>query len=585
MMKKYLMTGVAALTLCAGFTSCSKNDIEPLTPAQIDKAKYDQAFLNYVGGSISPNQDWGFGTGVAGSRITRGENANANEWADVKNSTGFGGWLVPDALTEGQKARVKAYFQANPNLKYSDPQWRNFFVQQVYKGGTSVGSNSTEVVKAANGSTYSSSNMNLMTVGLSAVHINNFNGGDATEVNVLDNGSDILANKKSYHKDKIMLMVDIDDTSCFGYHETGSSNEQNTATGQHNDRAALVSAAVIDEWASKNGNPGEKVVDKWNRSFLGYDLAIKEGDQIFTNQVQKFTSGMNMGYDGLYYGDDNIVYFTYDSNWNRLMPNGMSDEMKDAAGKPLKILDANTNFYSGVVATLSDGDLRKDVNGKVLVNMVKVNELIQGGYYPVSGSAFKTWIKPTPSYDGYYSDWIVTLTEAKKYTPEVQYDLRIIAEDLSASGDTDFDFNDIVLDVKYDATNAYLKLQAAGGTLPLRINGNDDWEVHKLFNVAENYMVNTNARAKGLNGNLRDKEGVELRLGRGINNAAEANGIKLEVKKNGVWQEITAAKGEPAAKLAVGIDYGWLDERSSIKKEYKLFVSWANGTGFTSKWW
>ena len=79
-----------------------------------------------------------------------------------------------------------------------------------------------------------------------------------------------------------------------------------------------------------------------------------------------------MGYDGLYYGDDDIVYFSFDSNWNRLMPNGESDDMLGTDGNPLKILSANTNFYSGDAITIDGSRLRKDVDGKVLVNMVLV---------------------------------------------------------------------------------------------------------------------------------------------------------------------------------------------------------------------
>ena len=151
-------------------------------------------------GNIDPNHDWGFKSlnsiaiansrAAAGTRAagTRGENANANEWADVSNSTGYGGWKVPPALTEGQKLRVKAYFQANPDLQYNDPHLKNFFVQQVYKGGTSPSTDpnnptrSSEVVTAAGGQEYTSYNMNHLTVGQSNVHINNFNRGDATEL-------------------------------------------------------------------------------------------------------------------------------------------------------------------------------------------------------------------------------------------------------------------------------------------------------------------------------------------------------------------------------------------------------------------
>ena len=311
-MKKYLMIGIAAVAMTAAFTSCSKDkDFEQISQVQLDESKYQAAFESRYG-KINPNNDWGFGQFRKGAnaRMTRGENANANEWADVSNDTGYGGWLVPDPLTEGQKERVKAYFQANPNLSYEDPHWTNFFVQQVYKGGPSTaGSNSTEQVVAADGSTYTSDNMNHMTVGQNEVHINNFNSGDASEVNVLDNGANIK-NKTgmTYHKDKIMLMVNIDDTSCFGYHDSGSSNQE--ASPNHNDKAALVSAATIDAWASQNGNPGEAVTDKWNRSFLGFDLAIKEGKQAYDKYGGNATYWQAPGQPSYYWDGNTIAQFT-----------------------------------------------------------------------------------------------------------------------------------------------------------------------------------------------------------------------------------------------------------------------------------
>ena len=541
-MKKYLISG--ALTLMTGMfiAGCTHDDVGYDSLYEEKTQTFEKVFTDLYG-SIDPNHDWGFKsvatTAVANARSraagTRAENANANEWADVSNSTGYGGWLVPDALSDGQKERVKAYFQANPDPGYKDPQWRNFFVQQVYKGGAG-GGNTTEKVTAANGSVYTSTNMNLLTVGKNAVHINNFNHGDATEVDVLDNGANISTHTgETYHKDKIMLMVNIDDTSCFGYHETGSSNESDPS-GQHNDRCALVSAAVIDAWAEANGGIGEAVTDEWNRSFLGFDLAIKEGDQIWTNKVQAFTSGMNMGYDGLYYSDDNTVAFEDGENWTKKMPNGMEDVMKDKEGNPLKILISNTNFYSGDLQTLSDNDLRKDMGGgKVYVNMAPVMNLIDQGYYPVDGSAFKTWVKPTESFDHYYSDWIVTLTQGVRTsdkiddipdnpdTPHQGDDVtktstgtkhrlmalgRVFVEDLYRANREDLDYNDAVFDAAiwevttngtitvdddgkdtFEATDqsevtyeAEIYLIAAGGTIPLKINGD---EVHALF-AAEN---------------------------------------------------------------------------------------------------
>lgn len=177
----------------------------------------------------------------------------------------------------------------------------------------------------------------------------------------------------------------------------------------------------------------------------------------------------------------------------------------------------------------------------------------------------------------------------EKETPNTA-NLRIIAEDLSATGASDFDFNDVVLDVTFGSP-AKVVLVAAGGTLPLRINGNNALEVHKLFGVLEAdadleaiteklVMVNTGAGASKATVDITSQVNVS------ISTPAEADSkLKLEVFKNGEWQEMKAPMGEPACKLAVDPTFKILTERKSIKNEYPLFVEWATATNFTSKWW
>lgn len=332
---------------------------------------------------------------------TRAENANANEWADPDKA--YGGWVVPDPLTEGQKLRVKAYFQTHPNLTFEDPHWNNFFVQQVYKGHTNVpeGCATPEIYTSANGSTTSTSdNMDLMTVGQGNVHINNFNGGTAS-VNdkVLSNGGN--ANDGPFHSDQIMLMVDIEDTSCFGYHETNGSKH-------HNDKAALVSAAVIDEWAkTQNPVPGEAVVDKWNRSFLGFDLEL-----LVTEDVKTDTS---------------VKYWDIPGQPDYILKDGEYIKIEDKSlellfnNLPVYYISTNSNQYLGETKEFQDPDLTgeyRDVNnnnqyiGKY-VDIDFVYNLLEQGWLPAQGGAFKKWVKVEGG-DGYYSDWIVCVTKAQK---------------------------------------------------------------------------------------------------------------------------------------------------------------------------
>lgn len=60
-MKKYLMTVIAAVTMCAAFTSCSHDSISQYTEQEIALNKYEATFVSRFGQPAS-NQTWGFGT-------------------------------------------------------------------------------------------------------------------------------------------------------------------------------------------------------------------------------------------------------------------------------------------------------------------------------------------------------------------------------------------------------------------------------------------------------------------------------------------------------------------------------------------
>lgn len=555
------MTGVAAIAICAAFTSCSKSGDELYDPGKIDQQNaekitqtYNEAFIK-VFGKPSANQDWGFGKS-ASTRANSGEtvpqteayhNMNHNEWADPDKE--FGGYTVPDPLTEQQKAVVAAYFQSVPNLTYSDPQWRHFFVQQVYKGGkVDAGKvrNTTEGITAANGTKYDSGNMNLLSVGRNNIHINDFNAGSCSTSNVLDNGQHVGG---SSHTDQITLMVNIDDTSCFGYHETGSST-------QHNNKAALVSWQTIRDWANANGLNGDCLADNWNRSFLGFDLAIKEGAQAQSDIAARYNDGpesysyaMVNGEIVSINGNDNIVYNS----------------------ENIYYLDTNTNMYVAAdKMTLQDNEIQAeyrvdgDYKGKY-INVDKFVALLNDGWLPVKDKNFREWVKVGKS-DGYFSDWIVTLTKAERKNPPHNYTICVIGEDLTVGGSdeedlgADFDFNDVVFDVALESNETWVRLKAAGGTLPLTIDG---IEIHGKFGVATNVMVNTGAGP--------NKEYVEFKLN---NVYTDAKNIPVFVTKGGRRVELTAVQGEPASKIGVKPSYVWCKERVGVVDQYPMFTQW-----------
>ena len=593
-MKKYLMGGIAAVAICAAFTSCSKsNELFDQNAAQQQKQEainknIETAKANYAAafekafGKVGTNVDWGFGSTKASTRANAGKNypqtseginANGNEWADPNKN--YGGWLVPDPLTEGQIERVRKYFQANPNLDFKDPEWRHFFVQQVYKGGTAVGSNSTETITAANNSTYNSSHMNKLTVGQNNLHINNFNSGDCSVYgNVLDNGQTV--NGGTTHSDKIQLMVNIDDTSCFGYYESGASI-------QVNNKAALVSAATIDAWAAANGNPGEAVVDKWNRSFMGFDHALKEGADALDAATVKY----NDGPESYNYALVNGEVVSIDGNSEILIN-----------GKPIQYASTNTNMYVAAEKTnMSDGDIQAEyrVNGDYKGKYINVDNImakLNAGWTPVKDKNLREWVKIGTS-DGYFSDWIVTLTEAKRQDEKPTPTYRVIAEDLNASEASDFDFNDVVFDVEPNeaGTAAKIVVRAAGGIYKLTVAGQ---EVHAAF--GENAkadglypMINTQPWNPDVKATLIESYSGDFSSDAAIRNTIKNIVIKVYkpgFEENGI--ELEAQTGKPACKILVDQTFNVVTERTGIADKNTNFHKYVQGTWDTETngfWW
>lgn len=172
----------------------------------------------------------------------------------------------------------------------------------------------------------------------------------------------------------------------------------------------------------------------------------------------------------------------------------------------------------------------------------------------------------------------------KEADPDV---IRIIAEDLTwGSENGDFDFNDVVFDVSLsdDKETITITLRAAGGTLPLRIAGNDDFEVHKKFGVPTGTIVNTGTAlsiSKPIqtwsfpnrdtrNYTLVDGKEVAQTYGNTVEEVAYNLPVEVYKLVNGtkVWVELQAPVGKAAAKVAVDNTYDWCDERESIDAKY-----------------
>jgi hypothetical protein len=176
-----------------------------------------------------------------------------------------------------------------------------------------------------------------------------------------------------------------------------------------------------------------------------------------------------------------------------------------------------------------------------------------------------------------------------------------MAEDLSATEKSDFDFNDIVFDVQFTRAAtadtpkkpARIVVKAAGGTLPLRIKvgaeaDHDDpietgrgWqEIHALWGKSTGIMINTNAteRVSPSKGHETSVDLDPIELDYDVLNEEGAKAITIEVLKNGDWIPMEAEVGMPAAKFACSPeDHPWAEERQSLSGSYTNFAEWVQG--------
>ena len=176
--------------------------------------------------------------------------------------------------------------------------------------------------------------------------------------------------------------------------------------------------------------------------------------------------------------------------------------------------------------------------------------------------------------DGKYTDRVLKIVPAI-----LKGDIRIIAEDLSASEGSDFDFNDVVFDVKYgypqwDKTT--IILQAAGGKLPLCIGQIDEaYEVHNLFRVSLNTMVNTEDWTA-------HKDPVTFVID-GQYGSWNIKDLPIYVKKGNDWCELKAEQGKAASKIGVPTTFKWVKELKDIEPIYTKFKEYVSNPSI--EWW
>ena len=546
---------------------------------------------------------------------TRAENKKLNQWGDPN----YGNWKVPDALSDGQKTRVMAYFQANPGLTYEDPHLKNFFIQQVYKGGTTPGAISSEQYTQTNGTPLiGSENMDWLYMGTGLDHVNDYNKGtwnDGVPYEVLNTGANTNDHKGNTthvegvtHPDMITLM----ENSSTEFVAFGSS----TGNQYHKDCCALAGWRVIEAWAIAHedslkaiGKFGATLDDGWDRSFVGLDYENRTIDNLYSSK------GNAKAKDFI---DGNSHWVLY--NGTVVNANNFADfDLKDVYGNNVRYVTdnvANQAIADYIKYTKSDntvGNVTKDAynykltkqqfkdlynvditNGEDgLYNLDMIMGYIRQSAHPTENNG--NWVKNIGGRDYVFSDWIVTLTKAEKNGSSTI----IIEEDnltySYAFEDNktrcDFDLNDVVLRVKVnenDDTKFDVTLVAAGCEYDNYVFLGDQlitWpngsEVHDALGADKGEMVNT---GKGVT-----KTPVTVTIPRNGNNPEAAYFKIWPYKKGGVYGNtadqkettpILIAMLEGRGKAPVGIivpgKWAWPTERTIITEAYSQFVKWAS---------
>ena len=349
------------------------------------------------------------------------------------------------------------------------------------------------------------------------------------------------------------------------------------------------SSAASTRTANTNGNMWFKEYNYEEIPAIGDQelqdvLAVfnERGAESYTSLIDWSTFFVQQVYKGVaeHTAKDNINKYVGSNQMNWLYADDGTHSLND------HINDFNrgtNNDYNGIMlmegsSTKAFGFNCSSDNGRLFYNFRM--EEINGNYYV--GFDFEAAgqnANEQVDRDYIYNDWIVKIVPARK--KQISHDNwtgRIFCEDLGAIGD--FDFNDVVFDYDFADGATYIRLLAAGGTLPLYIG---DVEVHEAFGVNVGDMVNT--------GDGPQKAPVILKLD---TNYGWAGGIPItvydeEAEINDKTQSshvrtLVANKGEAPQKLCVeGVFPEFSPEHINIGDTYSLFQNYIQDHNV--QWW
>jgi len=644
-MKKYLMGGIAAVAICAAFTSCSKNNdiydqnaaeqIKQQTSEQKILDSYQKAFENAFG-QPGANQDWGLAK--YGSVTNAGTRAIIAEINDP-----FTKYTNTDSY---YKSEIPSTAKTPDDYKRDD--WGGKIDENALQGCTEFKfENGTFGIHCWQGS------RDIYVNGIVTMNVDNTNSLNQARIYLLPNST--LHFNMSHYINNLEIYVANGATLNYNaeqlYKQTGGGIIFNHGTLNVPDNFEINQDAIVYNEGTINGkNITSKPGDGHPSYFYNYgDLDLKgdfelnscanfynegkvtvEGE---TSVTQKNIYWINKGHyttgtmvfsakNSTFYNYCNLLVLgnahMYDGEFN-LMNNSYTEaatadfdnfivNMGDNSGFNIK---GNTNWaaqgdgtYQGFRTTTGANNVyvrlggtttvaghlhSLELTGNITYAINKIVDLGEG-----NSGVQPTYVFNAGTTEAPFDQLTVTPKEfgqgcgaSWNIPPVIVYQGSVMGEDLTAETDNDFDFNDVVFDWAFsaDKKTAYIRLRAAGGTLPLRIGtavGQGE-EVHELFGVSTSTMVNTGVGANGIT-----KEPVEFTITKTTGTFNNAADIIVSVDKtskgsNG-YMQMTAKIGQAPCLLFVPLNTKWVDEYENIEKAYTWFGAWSRGEGTTDQW-
>lgn len=638
---------IAAAAMCAAFTSCS-HDFDSMSQEELNNLEaeqivnnYNQAFIKTFG-QPAANQDWGFGTTRAYTRtINSGWDGWVNAPADEDFASDYPNEIEPTGdyykYTNGVRKNYKfdndnenqeinfwvgnanIYVKGKRNIDFKNPGDGNPGITfYILPGADVTFSKDYSYNNTNNHAMYVSSGAKVTFAGKMSSNVHIYNRGeivvnDATgpyAQGVIYNEGTITSKKNLSVYNNGAQVVNVGTWNvATGMTVEGSGHFRNlggtmTITGttlvNSNECSWINDATFITDYYTYHAGSHDVINNCKLIVNENFDYTIGDGTSLFQidgggSVVTKnfYGSGpfkFEMGAKALF-KVTNDCYL--DATAAGIATNGYGFH---GVGNDYAVLQAKnvTNHgnpghgyvaYGGKLYVSAESHFAQGTAGAadgssyiIFMNGCSTKNIYAPGFE--SGKPAIT-IEETPCNPGFEGD--------KKN----DCDVRIIAEDLNATAEekSDWDFNDVVFDVKFTSDDAAeVTLIAAGGTLPLIVgvnnpDDNEDYyenEVHYLFGVPVNYMVNTNAEAKNLTGGAPVNAAPKLNLT--ITGVKASNGklipihVKKSLKSGGKhWFELTAEKGHPASKLAVNSKsskFTICDEREYILTKYPNFLNW-----------